>query len=88
MDDDDDEQPQGVVDDDEELQDVEVFFKEDFSCIDCNKKLAAITDCYPESERKDGLIFRCLACYNKQVIIIIISVIVMITTIKIRIQLS
>ena len=44
---------------------IESFFEEDFKCIDCNTPLEGIKDCYPESEREDGLIFRCLPCYNK-----------------------
>ena len=35
-----------------------------YDCLSCNRSMRSLKQCYPESERQDGLIFYCKKCYE------------------------
>ena len=44
--------------------DVSECFREEHNCFECDKELK-INECFPEDQRKDGLVVRCRSCWEK-----------------------
>lgn len=35
-----------------------------WECLDCQKKMTDVEECYPKHQRENGILFRCRDCYN------------------------
>ena len=66
-----------TADSESELEDVENLFAASegesdvdvvsYDCMTCGKSIKSLEECYPEDQRKGGLIFHCLKCFSSEV---------------------